>query len=217
MPVDCVLTIEINRLGEVFDGLIEVEKPVPDKTSPVIRGRISLIQVKHLVEVFECLCESIAPHFLSDRPQVMQCRDVVSLQLNRLYVVVLCLLELADLVPAERTVVVRLEMLRVELYGLRVVHYGQLVLALLPVGEPSIVVEIRFVTLQVDCLRETVDRLVEIAFPVQADALVVVGESVVGVDADRCRVVLNGPVELADFVKRETTVKECLEMRWKDL
>jgi hypothetical protein len=65
-------------------------------------------------------------------------------------VVLLCLFQLADLVPAEGSVVERLEMFGVQVDGPGIVLYGLHVVPLLPVREATIVVEIGLASFELD-------------------------------------------------------------------
>ena len=68
MPVHRILRIQVNRTAEVFDGLFKIKEPIPHEPPPVEWGCIALINLEHLIEVFECLSESLPTHLFSDGP-----------------------------------------------------------------------------------------------------------------------------------------------------
>ena len=107
-------------------------------------------------------------------------------------------------------------MIRVDLYGCRIVLDCVLEIPLFPEGEPSVVVEVSLARFQLYRLREAFDSLFEIAFPVQADAFVVIREGVVRVDLYRERVVLDSEVEFPDLIVSKSSVKESFEVARHD-
>ena len=52
MPIDSVLWVEVDSCGEVRDGFVKLEEPVPDKTSTIISRCVAALQSNDLVEVF---------------------------------------------------------------------------------------------------------------------------------------------------------------------
>lgn len=142
VPIDRVLSVQLDGPREVLDGLFKIEEAVPHKTPPVEGRCVSSIQGQHLVEVLKGLPQLLPTHLLADSTKVMQRRDVALLQPNGLDVVSLSLLQLTHFVPAEGPVVERLEVGIVQLDSPSVVLDRILVIPLLPVGEPSIVVEV---------------------------------------------------------------------------
>ena len=43
MPIDCIFLIEVDRLCEVSDSLVEFEESIPDETSSIIGRCVVLI------------------------------------------------------------------------------------------------------------------------------------------------------------------------------
>jgi len=116
---------------------------------------------------------------------MVQSRCVALLKCYRLDVVSLCFLELTNFVPTKGSVVVALEMLTIKLNGSSIVMNSILVIPLLPVSEAPIVIEVCFGTLKLYCLGETMDSFIKVTFAIETDSLIVVGESIIGVDTNR--------------------------------
>lgn len=86
------------------------------------------------------------------------------------------------------------------------------VLALLPVSETSVVVEICLGWLKVDSSGEGLYSGFEISFAVQTDALVIICVRILRFNLSCEGVVSNGLLEFAKFVIREASVEEGLEV-----
>ena len=92
---------------------------------------------------------------------------IIRLQLDGLEVVLLSLSQVIGLIPAEGSVVVRFEMIRVKFDSPAVIRYGSIEVALLAVCEASVMVKISLSWLYLDGGREALDGLVEVTAPVQ--------------------------------------------------
>ena len=68
-----------------------------------------------------------------------------------------------SLVPAESSIIVRLEMTSIELDSLRVVGDSSIEVALLAVGEPTIMVKVSLTRLDLDRRSEAPNGLVEVS------------------------------------------------------
>lgn len=79
---------------------------------------------------------------------MVQGRHITRLQFARLYVVLLCLVQLSLFVVAKRSVVVRLEMTSVEGNRFAVVFNGFFVVFCLSVSKASVVVEVGLIVLK---------------------------------------------------------------------
>lgn len=139
------------------------------------------------------------------------------LQLNGLEVILLCLLQVACLVPAERPIVICFEMVWVKLDSLSVIVDSGIKVALFSVGEPSVMVKVSFARLDVNCCSEAFDCFVKVTSSVKWDAFVVVCVCVFGVNLNRCSVVLDCQAELTKLVICEPSIKERLEVIGVDL
>lgn len=186
MPVYRILVVKLYSLTEVLDSLLKVEEPVPHETPSIIRWCIGLVKFEDLIKIVKCLTEALAAHFLADRSQMMQCRNVILLKRYGLDVVSLCLFKFANLVPAEGPIVICLEMLPIKLYCPTIVHYSTLILSLLPVSESSVVIKISLSPFKLYGLSEAPNGLIKVPLAVKTYALIVIGECVVRVDAYRC-------------------------------
>ena len=105
---------------------------------------------------------------------------VVGLQRKGLLLVLLRVIELVDFVEAKGPVLEGLKVLGVQLKGRSVVSDGQLLAALLAVGESAVVVEVRLLGVDVNRHSEILNGLVEVVFAVERDALVVLGKGTEG-------------------------------------
>jgi hypothetical protein len=142
----------------------------------------------------------------------MQGIDVVWLNPDAFYVVGFRLPRLPELVPTERSVIVRLEMLPIQLNRAGIVTNGRFKIPQLPIREPSIMVEIRLVRVQANGLTEITNGGLKVSLTIKRDASVVIGKGVLWVLGDCCGVVLDGKLVLVDFVVSKRTVEERLEV-----
>jgi len=217
MPVDCILFVKVHSCCKVTNSFIVFQESIPYKTSAVISWSVLRIQLNNLVEVFESQVKSVAAYFLSYSAQMMNGLNIGWLQLNRLEVILLCLLQVACLVPAERPIVICFEMVWVKLDSLSVIVDSSIKITLFSVGKPSVVVKVSFARLYVNCCSKTFDCFVKVTSPVKRDAFVVVCVCVFGIDLDRCGVVLDCQAKLTKLVIRKPSIKECLKVIGVDL
>ena len=127
------------------------------------------------------------------------------------------LLKLSHFVPTKRTIIVCLEVFRVEVNCPRIILDSILVLTLLPVGETSIMIEISLSAFQLDRLSETSDCLFEVALPIETYAFIVECVRVARVDLNGSGVIMYSLVKLTDLIIGETSVEKGLEVRGQDL
>ena len=113
MPVDCILLVKIDGRGEVCDGFVVLKEAIPDQPTTVISWRILGVKLDDSIEIFQSLFKAITANFLSYSAQVMDRLHIIRLQLDGLEVVLLSLRQVIGLIPAEGSVVVRFEMIRV--------------------------------------------------------------------------------------------------------
>lgn len=189
-----------------------VLQTIPYKAPTVECRRVAFLHLQDLVEVIKREGQSVPAYLLPDRAQVVQRGDIILLQLTRLQVVVLSLVELILLIVAEGSIIEGLEMLGVELNCSGVIVNSFLVVAILAVRETPIMVEISLATFKVYRDRKAFDSFVKFTHSVQGNTLVVVSESVLGLYFYGCTVVLDCLLELRQFVIRETSVEQSFEM-----
>ena len=142
---------------------------------------------------------------------------VIRLKRDGFQVVLLSFSQVIGLVPTESSVVIGLEMVRVKINCPTVVGDCSVKVALLAVGEPSVVVEVSLSRFDLNGRCEALDRFVEVAAPIQRYTLIVVSVGVLRVNPDRSCIVCNGQTELAEFVVGKTTIEKCLEMVWVNI
>jgi hypothetical protein len=78
-------------LGEVAEGFLEVEEPVPDEAPAVVGWRVVWVLIDNAIEVFKCLLQLVSSNFLSDCSEMVNGRDVLRLELYCLAVVLFSL------------------------------------------------------------------------------------------------------------------------------
>jgi hypothetical protein len=127
-------------------------------------------------------------------------------------VVLFSFLKLSNLIPTKCPVVVRFEVVWIELNGLWVVLDGSFKVALLAVSEATVVEKVGFGRLKCYGLCKAFNSFFIISPSVKRDALVIISKRIFWLDWDCCGVVLNGEVKLAKLVIGEPSVKQSFEM-----
>lgn len=147
----------------------------------------------------------------------MQSWDILWLHPDSLQVVLLCFLQLPNLIPAKCSVVESFEMSSVNWNSCSVVLDRTLEVSFLSKCEAPVVIEVSLPWFKINCLSEALDCFIIVSLPVKTDALVVVSEGIVGVYLYCQGVIIDGSFKVPNFVKSESSVKECLEMIGDDL
>ncbi len=97
---------------------------------------------------------------------MMQSGDIVLLKRNSLNIVLLCLFELSNFIPAKCPIIEGLKMRLIELDCTRVILDSTHVLSLFAICKTSIVIEVSFCALKLDGFRETLNSLIKVTFPI---------------------------------------------------
>ena len=185
MPIHCILLVQLHSCRKINNGFVVVQEAVPDETSAIVGRCILRIELDHSIEVFQSKLETITTNFLPHCAQVVNGLDIVLLKLDRHEVVCLRLNQMVRLVPAECSIIEGLKVLCIQVNRLSVIRNRSIKVALLAVGEATVMVEVGFFGLDFDSRREALDCFVEVTSPVQRDSLVVVCVGVPWINLNR--------------------------------
>lgn len=150
VPIDGILLVKLDCCCEISDSLIVFQEPVPDETTTVVSWCVFRVKLDDLVEVLECKVQAITTNFFPHCAQMMDSLYICRLELNGLQVVCFCLGKMISLIPAEGSIVVCFKVATVELDRPRVVCDSCVEVALLSIGEASIVIEVSLTRLNLN-------------------------------------------------------------------